>query len=82
MIAIKPWTNKAEKAYLHAWQMIPSRFYPKYLLAKLYDETGQKDKAVKVAQELLNKNVKIDSRAIEKIKQEMRTIVEASKNNF
>ena len=68
-------TNKAEEAYLHAWHMIPSRFYPKYLLAKLYDETGQKAKAVQVANELLNKEVKIDSKAIEEIRLEMRNIV-------
>lgn len=67
--------GKAEKAYLYAWQMIPSRFYPKYLLAKLYDETGQKEKAVKIAYELLNKEVKIESDAIEEMKQEMRSII-------
>lgn len=74
--------EKAEEVYLHAWQMIPSRFYPKYLLAKLYNGTGQKEKALNIANELLTKEVKIDSRAIEEIKQEMRTIIEASKDIF
>ncbi len=70
--------EKAEEAYLHAWHMNPSRFYPKYLLAKLYDESGQNDKAVSVAKELLDKEIKIESTAIEEIKEEMRKIIENS----
>lgn len=65
----------AEQAYRHAWYMIPSRFYPKYLLAKLYDETGQQAEAVAIAKELLNKEVKIESTAIEEIKEKMREII-------
>jgi O-antigen ligase/tetratricopeptide (TPR) repeat protein len=70
--------EKVEEAYLHAWHMNPSRFYPKYLLAKLYDESGQNDKAVSVAKELLDKEIKIESTAIEEIKEEMRKIIENS----
>jgi len=68
-------TEKAEQAYFHAWYMNPSRFYPKYLLAKLYDETGQKEKAATIAKELLDKEVKIGSTAIEEIKEEMERII-------
>ncbi|MEL7587108.1 MAG: O-antigen ligase family protein [Prolixibacteraceae bacterium] len=68
-------TEKAEQAYLHSWYMNPSRFYPKYLLAKLYDESGQKEKAVIIAKELLAKQVKIESTAIEEIKAEMEEII-------
>jgi O-antigen ligase len=68
-------TDKAEQAYLHAWYMNPSRFYPKYLLAKLYNESGQKEKAVITAKELLGKQVKIESTAIEEIKAEMEEII-------
>ncbi len=68
--------SAAENAYLHAWGMNPSRFYPKYLLAKLYDETGQKEKAVAIANELLRKPIKIESTAIEEIKAEMNEIIE------
>ena len=71
-------TKKAEKAYKKAWQMIPSRFYAKYLLAKLYDETGQNKKAKNIANELLIKKVKIHSTAIYEIKIEMAKIL---KNN-
>ncbi len=67
--------NKAEETYLDAWHMIPSRFYPKYLLAKLYNETGQNEKAIITANELLTKEIKVESQAIKEIKQEMRSIL-------
>ena len=69
-------TKKAEQAYLQAWHMIPSRFYPLYLLAKLYDETGQNDKALEMASMILKKEVKVHSTAIDEIKEEMREIVD------
>ena len=72
--ALGQW-DQAEGAYLHACYMNPGRFYPKYLLAKLYDENGQREKAVEVARELLAKEVKVKSTAIEEIKAEMQNIV-------
>jgi O-antigen polymerase len=66
---------EAEIAYKKAWQMVPGRFYAKYLLAKLYDETGQNKKAQKTANELLTKKVKVESTAIKEIKEEMKKIV-------
>jgi O-antigen polymerase len=68
--------TKAESAYLHAWYMNPSRFYPKYLLAKLYDESGQTAKARRIAIELLKKEIKVESTAVKQIKEEMQKIVE------
>lgn len=68
----------AEQAYLSAWYMNPSRFYPKYLLAKLYDETDQEEKAIIIAKELLHKKVKIESTAIREIKEEMQSILNKS----
>jgi tetratricopeptide (TPR) repeat protein len=68
--------TEAEQAYLHAWYMAPARFYPLYLLAKLYDETGQTEKAVAMAKKLLEKEVKIESTAIQEIQEEMRKIIE------
>ena len=69
-------TVEAEQAYLTAYYMNPSRFYAQYLLAKLYDETGQTEKATDIANELLQKEVKIPSVAIKEIKEEMRKMVE------
>ncbi|MEI8204443.1 MAG: O-antigen ligase family protein, partial [Bacteroidota bacterium] len=74
-------TAQAEQAYLHAWHMNPSRFYSKYLLAKLYDETGQHEKAVATAKELLGKEVKIESTAVKEIQEEMRKIIEKQENS-
>jgi O-antigen polymerase len=65
----------AEHAYMYAWYMNPSRFYPKYLLAKLYNENGQKEEAIKIAKELLEKEIKIESTAIKQIRDEMKKII-------
>jgi tetratricopeptide (TPR) repeat protein len=77
--------SKAENAYKHAWQMVPHKFYPGYLLAKLYDESDQKQKAAKIARELVNKKIKVDSKAIEEIKDELKRLIqicELSKNKI
>jgi O-antigen ligase len=66
----------AEKAYIKAASMIPGRFYAKYLLAKLYEETEQYEKAKIMANEILSKEEKILSKAIEEMKDEMEEILE------
>lgn len=42
--------HKAAIAYQQAADITPSQFYPSYLLAQLYDEWGQKEKAIAIAQ--------------------------------
>jgi tetratricopeptide (TPR) repeat protein len=69
-------TGEAEAAYLYAWHMAPARFYPQYLLALLYEETGQHGKAKATARYLLQKEVKVPSKAIEEIHEAMRAILE------
>ncbi|HEY3373052.1 MAG TPA: O-antigen ligase family protein [Prolixibacteraceae bacterium] len=66
---------EAEQAYMHALNMAPARFYPLYLLAKLYNETGQMEKAVTMAKKVMEKGVKIESTAIKDIKVEMKNIL-------
>ncbi len=73
--------DKAETAYWQAWYMVPHRFYPKYLLAKMYDETGRHNKAVELAKELIRKNAKVESTAVIEIKEEMLLIIEKNKIN-
>jgi hypothetical protein len=73
-------STEAEQAYLHAWHMAPARFYPLYLLAKLYDETGQNDKAVAMAKKVMAKEIKIESTAIKEIQEEMKKIIEKHDN--
>ena len=63
--------DSAEIAYLNASYMLPDRIYPKYLLAKLYAETGQKEKAVTAAREILRHPSRIPSDATDEIDQEM-----------
>jgi len=73
--------DKAEKAFMRAWYMCPNRFYPKYLLAKMYDDTRQGHKAVAIAEELLAKKIKLNSTAIEEIREEMTIIINKYKNS-
>ncbi len=72
---------ESEKAYQRAAEMVPSRFYPHYLLAKLYEESGQNLKAIKKAKEVLSKEIKIPSQAIREIKLEMKMILKDSQCN-
>ncbi len=67
--------NKAEIAYKRAANMIPVRFYPLYLQAKLYEENEENDKAIAMANTILNKKIKIPSTAIKEIKAEMKKIL-------
>ncbi|MBN2596922.1 MAG: O-antigen ligase family protein [Marinifilaceae bacterium] len=70
--------KKCELAESHYWQashMAPVKFYPLYLLAKLYDESGQQAKAVEMAKSVLSKDVKVESTAIKEIKDEMQEIL-------
>ncbi|MCU0413392.1 MAG: O-antigen ligase family protein [Ignavibacteriaceae bacterium] len=66
--------KEAEEAYLHASYMVPHKLYPLYLLAILYEETEQEEKAVAVAKKVLNKKVKVESEATEEIKATVKKI--------
>ncbi|WP_299431898.1 O-antigen ligase family protein [uncultured Maribacter sp.] len=70
--------DKAEMAYKTAANMIPVRFYPMYLLAKLYEESGETVKAMTIANKILNKDIKIPSTAIKEIQAEMKMILQRS----
>ena len=71
---------KAEEQYKLAAKMVPHKFYPLYLLAKLYNETGQHEKAVLLARQLLEKEVKVPSQAIQEMHEEMEQIISAHTN--
>lgn len=72
--------KKAEIAYQQAYNMCPSKFYSMYLLVKLYVESENKKKAILVANDILNKEVKIPSTAIKEIREEMNQILIKYKN--
>lgn len=61
----------AESCYLQAKHMASVKFYPLYLLAKLYDESGQQEKAVEIAEAVLEKDVKVESTAIREIRDDV-----------
>ncbi len=69
----------AEEAYQQAYDIIPHRFFPLYLLTKLYKETGKKAKAIEMGNKILTKKVKIESRAITEIKNEVKEILKEYK---
>jgi O-antigen polymerase len=72
--------DKAEANYKQAVNMTPSKFYANYLLAKLYDASGQEEKAIAMANKLMNKEIKIPSTAIKEIHEEMKNILIKCKN--
>ena len=68
--------EKAEKMYFRASQIVPSRHLPLYLLMKLYQETGQIEKANVMAKTLLEKPVKVHSATIREIQEEARKLLD------
>lgn len=69
---------EAETSYLKSIHMVPSLLLPKYLLAKLYNESGQHQKAQHTAEEILRSNIKVESSATREIMNEMNEIVTQS----
>ena len=67
--------QKAEDAYIRALQIVPNRFYPLYMLMKLYQETGHSENAKIVADILLTKPIKVPSAEIQQILEEARMMM-------
>ncbi len=63
-------TVKAIQTYQHASNMIPCRFLPLYQIFQIYKDSGKKDIALKYANEIVNKKVKIPSLTVNSIKDE------------
>jgi tetratricopeptide (TPR) repeat protein len=72
--------NEAERHLKTAAAMCPIRFIPLYKLAKLYDATGRYDDALVVAEQIINKEIKIPSPTVTAIKKEMRQLMEREEN--
>jgi len=64
--------KKAERSYRDAADRVPNRLYPFYLLAKMYDEMGEGQKACEMAMKVVRKEVKVHSPAVEEMKAEMK----------
>lgn len=67
--------TEAEHTYQIASNITPAKLYPKYLLAKLYVEMQQNDKAMNMAKEIINSKEKISTMAGMEIKEEMRGLI-------
>lgn len=64
--------REAEECFTHAYNMIPNRLYPLYLLANLYFFSNQTAKAIATAQRVIDKEPKVMSTAISEMKAEMK----------
>lgn len=73
--------EKAEEYYWKAYYTLPNRHYPLYLLAKLYHETGQDEKARSMARMLLDKKAKVASTAIREMQDYAKKIL-GGENGF
>jgi len=65
----------AEAYYRYAFDMVPNRLYPLYLLMKLYAETDQQDQAYEAAQKVINFTPKIDSPVVREMKREAKELL-------
>jgi tetratricopeptide (TPR) repeat protein len=62
----------AEQSLQKATNLVPNRLYPHYLLAKLYHEMGLTEKAKRETTIVMTKIPKVNSKAIEEMKNELR----------
>jgi len=65
----------AEKSLRNAAQIVPNRIYPYYLLMNLFVETGDDEKAQEAANTVLTKEPKVQSTAINEMREEARKIM-------
>jgi O-antigen ligase len=64
----------AEQNLKKAINLVPNRLYPHYLLAKLYYEMGQNDKAEAEINIVMTKPPKVESMAVEEMREELRKL--------
>jgi tetratricopeptide (TPR) repeat protein len=65
----------AEQSFRKAISLVPNRLYPHYLLAKLYHETGLKDKMESEINIVMTKPPKVESMAAEEMKKELTKLI-------
>ena len=66
---------KAKECYLTASNMVPNQFFPKYLLAKLYYDSGDINRFNDLANEIIVSKPKIASSAILQMKSEIKHLM-------
>jgi len=70
----------AEESFIISSYIVPSRLYPYYLLAKLYAETGDNQKAYEMATIVVTKEPKVHSQAVEEMRKEMKELCNKHNN--
>jgi O-antigen polymerase len=68
--------EEAEQAYKTASGITPAKLYPRYLLVLLYIEMQEKEKALIMANYIINAEEKIATTAGRQIKEEMQILVD------
>lgn len=66
--------EQAEVFFIKSTNLVPNRLYPWYLLCKLQAEMGQLEKAAKTAEIVLKKEPKVQSSAINEMREEVRKL--------
>ena len=69
--------ENAASCFTKASLIMPVKFYPKYRLVKIYQETHQNEKAINLAREIVNMPVKVPSDIITNIKKEMQELLDS-----
>lgn len=67
--------DKAEQCFEKSSHIVPNRIYPYYLMALLYMETGETEKAKATAQTVLTKEPKVQSTAVREMRAKMKEIL-------
>lgn len=70
----------AEQSFTKSAMIVPSRLYPYYLLAKLYDEMADGEKVIEMAELVRLKEPKVHSVAVNEMREEMKSICEKYKS--
>jgi tetratricopeptide (TPR) repeat protein len=67
--------DRAAEAYLKAYNIIPSRMYPLYLLGKMYSEIGDRERAAHYARRVVGMTPKVSSPATDDMQREMKEVL-------
>jgi tetratricopeptide (TPR) repeat protein len=68
--------EEAEQSFTKSTHIVPNRIYPYYLMALMYIDAGDMEKAKTVAQIVLTKEPKVMSTAVREMREEMRKVLD------
>lgn len=69
--------DRAETCFLRASHTVPDRIYPRYLLARLYRETGNRERLRSAAEAVVRHRVRIESAQTRQMQREMREVLDS-----